>query len=82
MRHENQVSVSYPFGLCVIVKVLRPLQVGAVKTADGDGEGKAGEVKRREGVVADGEAGPCHFGCSCFRSVCAPILSRSVAGFS
>lgn len=64
-RHSSPFRVtpsifSYPFGVGIFVKVLRPLQVGAVKATDGECKGKADEVKRREGEIADGEAGASH----------------------
>lgn len=40
--------------------MLRPLQVGAVKATDGECKRKADKVKRREGEVADREAGASH----------------------
>lgn len=51
---------SYPFGVGIFVKVLRPLQVGAVEATHGECKRKADKVKRREGEIADGEAGASH----------------------
>lgn len=56
----DTIDFSYPFGIGIFVKMLRPLQVGAVKATDGECKRKADEVKRREGEIADGEAGASH----------------------
>lgn len=53
-------AFSYPFGPGIVVKLVGPLQVGAVQAADGDGQRKADKVKRRKCEIGDGEAGASH----------------------
>lgn len=74
LLHQS-ICETYPLGFGVIVKVLRPLQVGAVKTADGDCQGKTCEMKRCESIVADGEAGFCHVVCAL---MCVYMIARSL----
>ena len=65
LSEHLKVTVAYPFRVCILVLIIRILQISAVETADSQSKRQADDMDDREEDVAESEADETHGGGEC-----------------